>query len=961
MRKITSLLMLFFAFVGMAFAQITDLTQLSNDKTYFIESARCFLTYSTVHTSDLASSNGTTVLAGEKVKNPAENPNQQFKILNEGGSYYLYSVAAGKYVNKSGKYVDTATDAMEITKVGGNYPWKILIGGNGLNSQDPGQTEPGVVVNSWTDTDPGNCFKITPAEDVLVPITSVGQLSNSKLYTVAPKAANARGVLYATSTSTCLDACGGTSGNNHSVAVNPKSADQQFAFYTHEGNTYLYAVGAGKFVGGITNDRYFSLVDTPSSAFTVTESSQSGYFIVKLDNSNYINVSIGWTHGCVGAWATEDDGNRLVITPVADMSSELSTTLFNAFNTQREFTYTFKYNGEVKATQTCSGNVGAEYPEVDATKLPFGVIATKPAGTIPADVASNIDVDLTIDLPFETAADYNSVTKWYYLKFHADSKHPLYYPGDESVLLTDKTAVDATNKDAYTWAFIGNPFDGFKVVNKAAGADKALVASANGAIVSTGTDNVFKFTTSTHATNGFYIQCTTGDYKDRFNRQGGKVVYWTGADAGSTFMVEERDMTGAAELQALIDQVNAFVGAGVANGTTVGYITQASVKDVTVALTAANNELANPDRTAATVAAAQVALQAAVNGAQTIQPEEGKFYIVKSAMPNTDGRSNQKMYVNNTGAMQFNNQNAAALENVFQFVSDGAGKFYLKSVERGTFMNTAKGHGQGQETAVAQAQADAKTIAIANMGRENVVSLIPTGGAMMHAQAVGSQVVGWDNLENAGASAWIIEEVNIADFTHQVAVSAAGYSTLVLGYNAEIPTGVKAYTVSAANSSYMTMEEVEGVLPAGQAVVIEAEEGSYNFNYTAETPATVETNLLQGTMFNTLFTETGLVLAKPADEGETVFPVGFYKATMNKTVGETPAWQNNAFKAYLPGSVVSSNVNALRFNFGGETTAIDAVEVENANAPIYDLSGRRVLTTVKGGVYIQNGKKFIVK
>jgi hypothetical protein len=82
---------------------------------------------------------------------------------------------------------------------------------------------------------------------------------------------------------------------------------------------------------------------------------------------------------------------------------------------------------------------------------------------------------------------------------------------------------------------------------------------------------------------------------------------------------------------------------------------------------------------------------------------------------------------------------------------------------------------------------------------------------------------------------------------------------------------------------------------------------------------------------------------------------------MNKTVGETPAWQNNAFKAYLPGSVVSSNVNALRFNFGGETTAIDAVEVENANAPIYDLSGRRVLTTVKGGVYIQNGKKFIVK
>jgi hypothetical protein len=57
----------------------------------------------------------------------------------------------------------------------------------------------------------------------------------------------------------------------------------------------------------------------------------------------------------------------------------------------------------------------------------------------------------------------------------------------------------------------------------------------------------------------------------------------------------------------------------------------------------------------------------------------------------------------------------------------------------------------------------------------------------------------------------------------------------------------------------------------------------------------------------------------------------------------------------------TQGANMLRFNFGGETTVIDAVEVENANAPIYDLSGRRVLTTVKGGVYIQNGKKFIVK
>ncbi|MBQ2365884.1 MAG: hypothetical protein II293_01860, partial [Bacteroidaceae bacterium] len=47
---------------------------------------------------------------------------------------------------------------------------------------------------------------------------------------------------------------------------------------------------------------------------------------------------------------------------------------------------------------------------------------------------------------------------------------------------------------------------------------------------------------------------------------------------------------------------------------------------------------------------------------------------------------------------------------------------------------------------------------------------------------------------------------------------------------------------------------------------------------------------------------------------------------------------------------------------GDEAAGIEKVTVEyDSNAPIYDLSGRRVMQTVKGGVYIQNGKKFIVK
>ena len=68
---------------------------------------------------------------------------------------------------------------------------------------------------------------------------------------------------------------------------------------------------------------------------------------------------------------------------------------------------------------------------------------------------------------------------------------------------------------------------------------------------------------------------------------------------------------------------------------------------------------------------------------------------------------------------------------------------------------------------------------------------------------------------------------------------------------------------------------------------------------------------------------------------------------------------NNGFKAYLPKTGLAAT---LRFNFGGNTTAIESVLIgADANAPIYDLSGRRVNNAVKGGIYIVNGKKVYIK
>lgn len=64
-----------------------------------------------------------------------------------------------------------------------------------------------------------------------------------------------------------------------------------------------------------------------------------------------------------------------------------------------------------------------------------------------------------------------------------------------------------------------------------------------------------------------------------------------------------------------------------------------------------------------------------------------------------------------------------------------------------------------------------------------------------------------------------------------------------------------------------------------------------------------------------------------------------------------------AFRAFITGA--PANAQALTIDFG-TITAIDNVVLEGAeNAPLYDLSGRRVTKANKGGIYVQGGKKIV--
>ena len=80
--------------------------------------------------------------------------------------------------------------------------------------------------------------------------------------------------------------------------------------------------------------------------------------------------------------------------------------------------------------------------------------------------------------------------------------------------------------------------------------------------------------------------------------------------------------------------------------------------------------------------------------------------------------------------------------------------------------------------------------------------------------------------------------------------------------------------------------------------------------------------------------------------------VGFYAPAD----GVTTLYANHA---YLEQNIATAG---LSLNFGGTPTGIGQVSTSDVkNAPIYDLTGRRVNHTVKGQLYIQGGRKFIAR
>lgn len=208
----------------------------------------------------------------------------------------------------------------------------------------------------------------------------------------------------------------------------------------------------------------------------------------------------------------------------------------------------------------------------------------------------------------------------------------------------------------------------------------------------------------------------------------------------------------------------------------------------------------------------------------------------------------------------------------------------------------------------------------------------------------------------------IIYSIEVFDVMNTVTktISAAGWATYcspyALDFSSPIENLTKAYYVTGvkANSTVLTLLEINGPVPAGTGVLLQGE-GECQIPILSGSGASTEGNLLVGVLEATqLEANTIYVLLKENNK------VGFFRNNNAFTVG--------AQTAYLPAEAIENlmavptEARSYQFLDDSEINGVQEVRSRNNDGrnSIYNLQGQRV-STLRRGVYIINGKKYVKK
>lgn len=593
----------------------------------------------------------------------------------------------------------------------------------------------------------------------------------------------------------------------------------------------------------------------------------------------------------------------------------------------KSITYHYKVDGTEMTTKTAEVVI----PEEQVPNL--GILTN---GAVTKVDDSNYEVTCTSNIPFTAAESYDAATaKWYVIDMH-NNQGNLLWKGNADNSIAIETIGKTTNpslSDNYQWTFVGNLTDGYKLYNKAT--NKAAAFSGD-ALALSETGDVFKIVASTAANkaNGFCFYKTEGNY---LNHQGTGIKTWTSTDEGSTMHVQAPESYPLAYAQTFANYNDEGAPEG-AIGTNTYLAVAENLNTFKAAYTAASAEGATAEQIKALEEQ-----NAKVAAGNTSTMEVGKYYRLYNKQHN-------KYACLNDNPAQVTSKLSGTVN------SKGASSvFYIENAEAGSGRYRIKVGGltlgkASMSTNIALGDDNYGSkggYVISHIGKTFLFfdQVTGTNYSYIHGGDNGERMVGWE--ANSDASQWYV----IPATDVEIDMTAQGdkkYASAYLPFAVSNVAGATAYTGALnAEKNAIDMTATTAV-PANTGFVLVGTEDKATL--TIGEAAAIEGNALIGTNTGIAFAEATpkanyLVFGVNADK------VGFY------TPGNVTAIPAN--KAYINASALSASAIAL--NFGNTVTGINAATINNGenNAPIYDLSGRRVWTPVKGGLYIQNGKKLV--
>lgn len=384
------------------------------------------------------------------------------------------------------------------------------------------------------------------------------------------------------------------------------------------------------------------------------------------------------------------------------------------------------------------------------------------------------------------------------------------------------------------------------------------------------------------------------------------------------------------------------------------------------------------------IEAAQAAFVAATN---VYMPEDGKAYVIRNVHPNgatymlTSGYegTNPKLPTASSDVTNANIFICRVVTGGYVFVNAEHGKYMLFHGKSGNYPLSEDGFSlaySDDNILKINSQTGKRfgTLSIAGLRTEWQTGNKAYGTMTINKNGSMDANGGESNAAygDPWSSLFIFEEVAVKDYainkpTHTPVkkdenplLSGIGdnqtISTFSAPYATVMPEGVTAYYAQKAyngNTLYLTAMEEGLALPAGQGVILIGSD----VNAAAIVPATTE-ELADINKDNNFFKSSAAgdvtmgdndyILAK-GEQG-----IGIYKAKKDTKL--------KAGKAYLSFEN-AQQAKSFVMQFGGTPTGIEntLLGTPNAHDAIYDLSGRRVNTITKGGLYIVNGKKVFIK